>query len=196
MWQRNKQIDHVLLSKILPRAGNMFLTSILAVFSDIWCQCMCVSVPVCVCMCKCVHGFVCAGCEDGGCARLSSLHTNRPDVKSPYCSIHHSLPWACFLFDVCFGWNERRGGRGEWKYKCRAIERGCINTGWKSNFRLCSLCISKTNCPSLTPQTHVHTRTHTLPFNLPTLSPVSYLFLINFYVSDLGYGHEYTDILQ
>lgn len=39
MWQRNKQIDHALLSKILPRAGNMFLTSILAVLSDIWCQC-------------------------------------------------------------------------------------------------------------------------------------------------------------
>lgn len=57
MWQRNKQIDHALLSKILPRAGNMFLTSILAVFSDIWCQCVC----VCVCLCLCVRVNVCMG---------------------------------------------------------------------------------------------------------------------------------------
>lgn len=60
MWQRNKQIDHAPLSKILPRASNMFLTSILAVFFFVFFfQIFGVSVCVYLCVCKCVN--VCIG---------------------------------------------------------------------------------------------------------------------------------------
>jgi len=72
-------------------------------------------------------------------------------------------------------------------YTCRII-------GFQSESGPISLCSIKTTFAIfITSNSHAHTHTHA---RTRTQTFFSHLFLINFYVSDLGHGHEYTDILQ
>jgi len=86
-WQWYKQIDQALNSKILPRAGNTSLTSILAVFSTVVLVCVCVCSCVCV-RCICVSACHCVKWENvKGFTGLQAVRpTHNPPCRHTYLS--------------------------------------------------------------------------------------------------------------